>query len=99
MLPATEPRPRGADGIILGVLAEVAEDGRARISLVDLAAASGYTVPTVQAAVRRLEARRYVIRSQPCPRRPTEYEIVPPQLRRTIIAGELVGLIAAVGGL
>lgn len=94
MLPPPPDRPRGADGHILATLVDLAgERGQIAISLVDLSAECGYTVPTVQASVRRLELRRYVLRSQPDPRQPTCYEIVPAQLRHTIIAGELVGLL------
>lgn len=93
-----EPRPKGAAGHVLALLIEKADpEGRVTMSLLDLAVESGYTVQTIQTAVRNLEANRYVFRHQPDPRRATCYELVPGQLRRAIIAGELVGLLQPLG--
>lgn len=71
-------RLKGADGHIYRLLGELAgSERRVRISQLDLAVRSGYTVPTVQAATRRLAYRGLVRLSPAEGRRPACYELAP----------------------
>lgn len=91
-------RPRGAAGYMLRLLEEQIAAGRADLSLLDLVVLSGYSLPTVHAAVRQLEAEAYIRRQFAGRHRCTRYALISEDRRRAIIAGQALGLLAAPGG-
>lgn len=90
--------PRGAAGHMLRVLKEQIAAGNTDLSLLDLAVLSGYSLPTVHAAVRQLEADSYISRQFAGPHRCTRYALISEDRRRVIIAGQAIGLLATPGG-
>jgi hypothetical protein len=88
-----QDRPKGAAGHILAILSTLSDGGRIALSLESIATKSGYSVPTVRMAIRRLENDRYILRHCNSARQPTSYEVLADRVRRALLAGELIGLI------
>lgn len=85
--------PRTATDNVFKTIRQQIADGKTGISLLKLAVESGYSVPTVQKAVRELERMAYIRVERGGPRRASRYELVPEDRRRIIQMGQALGLI------
>lgn len=95
--PRTPPPPalplRGACGYVLEAIALSIQDGQPAISYAVLSADTGYSIPTVQAAVRTLARDGYIRVRWGGPRRPNRYDLLSPDQRRTRAVARLLGVI------
>lgn len=86
---------RGADGYVFAEIQKrMAGASFAEISLSGFAVETGYSIPAICAALKRLERRRHIERLAPAgPRRAARYTVVPVERRHAILAAEYAGLI------
>ncbi len=84
---------KGAPGHVLRTLQERIEHGQTAISYVDLSLETGYSVPTIQAAVGVLARDSFIRVQKQRSGRPQVYSLIPPELRRAQVAARLVNLI------
>jgi len=83
---------RGSAASILEILSKHADNQHVTISLRDLSILSGYCVPSVSMAIRKLEIHRYISKESHG-RLPASYIILPESQRYSIIARELMSLL------
>jgi DNA-binding MarR family transcriptional regulator len=72
---ATPPRLRGADGYVLDAIAVSIDSGQLAVSYAALSALINYSIPTIYAAVNRLEAGGYIKVVRGGPRQPNRYHL------------------------
>lgn len=85
--------PKHAAGYILQTIRTRIHGGQDAISYMEISVASGYSLPTVQAAVAKLQQLEYLRVQRQRAGRPNRYEIIAEEQRRVRAVARFINLI------